>query len=161
MDRRFRVGIIGLSAGRGWASVAHIPALRALPDDFEIAGVANTSKASAVAAAAAFGVPRAFASASELISSPDVDVVAVTVKVPHHRELVLEALHAGKSVYCEWPLGNGLAETVELARLADDRKLLGVVGVQAVVSPEVEYVRKLVAGGMLARFFRRRTSDPD
>jgi predicted dehydrogenase len=147
MDKRFRVGIIGLSAARGWAGAAHIPALRALADDFDIAGVANTNKASGVAAAAAFGLPRAFASASELINSPDVDVVAVTVKVQHHRELVLEALHAGKSVYCEWPLGNGLAETVELARTAADKRVLGVVGTQAVVSPEVEYVRKIVAEG--------------
>jgi predicted dehydrogenase len=48
---------------------------------------------------------------------------------------VSEALNAGKSVYCEWPLGNGLAEAVELAQLANDRKLLGVVGTQAIVSP--------------------------
>lgn len=141
-----RVGIVGLNAERGWATAAHIPALHAL-SDFELAGVANTSLASARAAAAAFGVPRAFGSTAELVASPDVDVVVVTVKVPHHRELVSRALNAGKSVYCEWPLGNGLAEAVELAQLANDRKLPGVVGTQAIASPEVQYVRKLVADG--------------
>ena len=30
MEKRFRVGIVGLSAERGWATIAHIPALRAL-----------------------------------------------------------------------------------------------------------------------------------
>jgi predicted dehydrogenase len=69
------------------------------------------------------------------------------VKVPYHRELVSEALNAGKNVYCEWPLGNGLTEATELARLANDRKLPGVVGTQAIASPEVEYVRKIVADG--------------
>ena len=147
MDKPLRVGIIGLGAERGWAAAAHIPALRGLSDDFELAGVANTSLASARAAAAAFGLPRAFESTVELVASPDVDVVVVTVKVPYHRELVSEALNAGKSVYCEWPLGNGLAEAVELARLANDRKLAGVVGTQAIASPEVEYVRKIVADG--------------
>jgi predicted dehydrogenase len=73
--------------------------------------------------------------------------VVVTVKVPYHRELVSEVLNAGKSVYCECPLGNGLAEAVELARLANDGKLPGVVGTQAIASPEVEYVRKIVADG--------------
>jgi hypothetical protein len=43
MTARFRAGIVGLSAERGWGTAAHIPALRALPDLFEIAGVANTS----------------------------------------------------------------------------------------------------------------------
>jgi hypothetical protein len=65
--------------------------LRALSDDFELAGVANTSLASARPAAAAFGLPRAFKSTAELVASPDVDVVVVTVKVPCHRELVSEA----------------------------------------------------------------------
>jgi len=146
MDKRLRVGIIGLGAERGWATAAHIPALHALSDDFELAGVANTSLVSAQAAGAAFGLPRAFESTAELVASPDIDVVVVTVKVPYHQELVSEALNAGKSVYCG-PLGNGLAEAVELAGLANDKKLLGVVGTQAIASPEVEYARKIVADG--------------
>ena len=64
VKRRFRLGIVGLSALRGWATAAHVPALRALSDDFEIVGVANTSLKSAEAAAAAFGLPRAFESAA-------------------------------------------------------------------------------------------------
>jgi len=80
-----------------------VPALRALSDDFETVGVANTSLKSAEAAAAAFGPPRAFESAAALIASPEIDVVIVTVKVPHHREVVTAALQNSKSVYCEWP----------------------------------------------------------
>jgi predicted dehydrogenase len=147
MEKRFRVGIVGLSAERGWATTAHIPALRALSDVFEIAGVANTSLASAQAAAAAFDIPRAFADVAELVASPDIDVVVVTVKVPYHREVVTAALAAGKNVYCEWPLGNGLAEATDLARLANETKALATVGTQAIASPEVQFIRKLVADG--------------
>lgn len=147
MERRFRVGIIGLSARRGWATAAHVPALHALSDHFELVGVANTRLESAESAAAAFGLPRAFESAAALVGSPDIDVVIVTVKVPYHREIVTAALHMGKSVYCEWPLGNGLSEARELARLAADRKVSAVVGTQAIASPEVQFVRKIVADG--------------
>ena len=136
---------LSASAQRGWGPAAHIPALRALSDVFETAGVANTSLASAKAAAAAFGIPRAFENVAELVASPDIDVVAVTVKVPHHREVVAAALAAGKHVYCEWPLGNGLAEAIELADLARESQARAVVGTQATASPEVELVRKLVA----------------
>jgi len=149
MKRRIRVGIVGLSAERGWGTTAHIPALRALPEVFEIAGVANTSLASAQAAAAAFDIPHAFENVAALVAAPDIDLVAVTVKVAHHREVVVAALEAGKRVYCEWPLGNGLAEAVELARLAREKKALTVVGTQAIASPEVEFVRKLVADGFV------------
>ena len=46
-EQRFRVGIVGLEPGRGWAARAHVPALRALSDNYEIVGVANTSLTSA------------------------------------------------------------------------------------------------------------------
>jgi predicted dehydrogenase len=149
MKNRVRVAIVGVSADRGWGSVAHIPALRALSDDIEIVGVANTNRASAEAAAKAFALGRAYDSVDSLLVSPDVDVVAVTVKVPYHLDLVTKTLEAGKNVYCEWPLGNGLAEAEKLAALARRKQALAVVGTQAVVSPEVQFVRDLVADGFV------------
>jgi predicted dehydrogenase len=143
---RFGVGIIGLEPGRSWAAAAHLPALQALPNDFTVAGVANSSPESSARAAAATGL-RAFASVDELVASPDVDIVAVTVKVPHHLALVSAAIAAGKHVYCEWPLGNGLAEGRELAALAKARGVLGVVGTQAPFAPEVERLRELLGQG--------------
>jgi predicted dehydrogenase len=147
--QRFRVGIVGLEAGRSWAAIAHIPALRALSDTFEIAGVANSSLASAEKAAAAAGLPRAFADVAELVAAPDVDIVAVTVRVPYHLEIVKAAIAAGKHVFCEWPLGNGLAEAEELAALARAKGILGVVGTQARVAPEIEYLGQLIADGFV------------
>ena len=147
--QRFRVGIVGLQPGRSWAARAHIPALRALAESYEIVGVANTSLASAEKAAAAAGLPRAFADVADLVATPEIDIVTVTVKVPHHREIVKAAIAAGKHVYCEWPLGNGLAEAEELAALARDKGILGVVGTQARVAPEIEYLRQLIADGFV------------
>jgi predicted dehydrogenase len=147
--QRFKVGIVGLQPGRSWAARAHIPALRALSETYEIVGVANTSLASAEKAAAATGLPRAFADVAELIAAPEIDIVTVTMKVPHHLEIVKAAIGAGKHVYCEWPLGNGLAEAEELAALARAKGVLGVVGTQARVAPEIEYLRHLIAEGFV------------
>jgi predicted dehydrogenase len=144
---RFGVGIIGMQPGRSWGAVAHVPALRALAVDFAIIGVANTTQASAEAAAKACNLPQAFANASALIASPEVDVVVVTVKVPHHFAIVREAIAAGKHVYCEWPLGNGLDEAQELAQLAKAAGIVAVAGTQARVAPEIQYLRQLVAEG--------------
>lgn len=146
-DERIRVGFIGLNPGIHWASTAHIPALKALVDEYTVVGVANTSHASAKQAADAFGLPHAFENAQALVNSPEVDLVVVTVKVPHHHELVTAALNAGKHVYCEWPLGNGLAEARELADLAEAKGKVAAVGTQMRVAPEVEYLRQLIAEG--------------
>lgn len=147
--QRLGVGIIGLTPGRGWAMRAHVPALRALSDTFEIAGVANSSKASAEAAAAAIGIPRAFADVAELVAAPEVDIVAVTVKVPHHLALTKAAIEAGKHVYCEWPLGNGLAEAEQMAALARANGVLGVSGTQSTLAPEIVYLKQLIAEGFV------------
>lgn len=147
--QRFKVGIVGLKPGRGWAVRAHIPALRALSETFEIVGVANASRVSAEEAAAAIGLPRAFADVAELIAAPEVDIVTITVKVPHHLEIAKAAIEAGKHVYCEWPLGNGLAEAEEMAALARAKGVLGVVGTQAPFAPEIEYLKHLIADGFV------------
>src|SRR5437879_8119105 len=118
MSTRIRVGIIGANPERGWAGQAHIPALKSLSDDFEITALSTSRRESADAARKLFGVPLAFDNYQELVNSGAVDVVVITVKVPYHLELATAALDAGKAVYCEWPLGNGLNEAETMTELA-------------------------------------------
>src|SRR5438105_7216692 len=145
--KRIRVGIIGANPDRGWAVQAHIPALKSLSDDFEITALSTSRRASAVAAGKLFGVPLAFDNHQDLVNSEAVDVVAITVKVPYHLELASAALGAGKAVYCEWPLGNGLIEAQTLAALAKKKGVRAVVGLQARSAPSVAYVRDLIQQG--------------
>ena len=149
--KRLGVGIVGLEPGVSWAATAHIPALRALPNDFEIVGVANRSEASARAAAEACGLPRGFPSVAALCADPAVDVVAVNVKVPHHADVVRAAIQARKPIYCEWPLGNGLAEAKALEQEAREAGVLGVIGTQARGSIELAHVASLVRDGYVGR----------
>jgi predicted dehydrogenase len=140
------VGIIGVSPSRGWAASAHIPALRALPN-YEIRALSAHSLESARAAGEAFGLSRVFSGHEKLVTQPDVDVVAVTVKVPHHRELVSAALAAGKAVYCEWPLGRDLDDAQAMAALAAEQGVRTVVGLQGRQAPAIEFVNELLSDG--------------
>src|SRR5439155_1308756 len=145
--KRIRVGIIGANPDRGWAAQAHIPALKSLSHDFQITALSTSRRESADAASKLFDVPVAFDNHQDLVNSTVVDVVAVTVKVPYHLELAAAALGAGKAVYCEWPLGNGLNEAEILAALAKKQGVLAVAGLQARSAPAVAYVRDLVEQG--------------
>ncbi len=146
-NKPIRIGFIGLNPDSHWASMAHIPALKSLADRFEIIGVANSSPESSKRTAQALGLKFAFDTPQDLVAAPEIDLVVVTVKVPYHYELVTAALEAGKNVHCEWPLGNGLAEAEKLARLAAEKGVVATVGTQMRVSPEVKFLRKLVAEG--------------
>src|SRR5256885_5507209 len=142
-DSTLGVGIIGVSPVRGWAAVAHIPALRALPN-YEIRALSAHNAEAARAAGKAFGVSAAFSDHEQLVTRPDIDVVAVTVKVPHHRELVSAALAAGKAVYCEWPLGRDLDDAKAMAAFASEQHVHTVVGLQGRQAPAIEFVTDLL-----------------
>lgn len=142
------VGIIGVQPGRSWAAIAHIPALQALPG-YHIAALSTTRMESARAAGEAYGVANVYDNHAALVADPAVDLVAVTVKVPHHHELVMAALAAGKMVYCEWPLGNGLDEAVAMADAAKAAGVHSAVGLQARAAPVVAYVRDLIKDGYI------------
>src|SRR5712671_3393203 len=142
----FGVGIVGVSPVRGWAATAHIPALRALPD-YEIRALSAHSAESARAAGEVFGVDAVFSDHEQLVTRPDIDVVAVTVKVPRHRQLVCAALAAGKAVYCEWPLGRDLDDARAMAALAAGQGVRTAVGLQARQAPAIEFVQELLRDG--------------
>ncbi len=149
MADKIRVGIVGASvtqAGSGWGRNAHVPALRALPE-YELWAVCTAHEDTAKASAAAFGAPLAFHDFDAMIAHPEIDLVAVSVRVPGHRELVLKALQAGKTTFCEWPLGRNLAEAEEMAALARERRLRTIVGLQGRSDPAIMYARDQLAKG--------------
>jgi predicted dehydrogenase len=150
MADKIRVGIVGASPNRGFASISHVPALQSLPD-FEIVAVCTSSQASADAAAKHYGVSLAFADPAKLAAHPDVDLVTVSVKVPDHHDPVMAAIDAGKHVYCEWPLGRNTEEAIRLRDAAEKAGIRHAVGLQGQVSPAINYVKDLIADGHIGR----------
>jgi predicted dehydrogenase len=139
-----RVGLIG-AAGR-WGPRAHAPALQGIPET-ELYAVCTAHEETARAAAEKFKIARAYGSDNALNADPQVEAVAVAVRVPAHYELTKNALAAGKHVFCEWPLGGNTKEAEELAALARKNKLSSMVGLQRRASPAYLYMRELVQKG--------------
>jgi predicted dehydrogenase len=84
-----------------------------------------------------------------MLASPEIDAVAVVVRVPSHYAPAKAALEAGKHVYCEWPLGRTTAEAVELAALAKATGRVTAVGLQARVNPALMYMKEQVEAGFV------------
>ena len=149
-SKKVRIGIIGVDPDRGWASYAHIPAIRSF-DGFEITALSNRSKATAVKAGEKLNIAHTFDDNLELVKSPEVDLVVITVKVPYHKELVIAALEAGKHVYCEWPLGNGLEEAIEMEALGKKKNVQAFVGLQSQSVPAIRYIKHLIESGYVGK----------
>lgn len=149
MAAKIRVGIVGATVtqgGSGWGANAHVPALHALPD-YELKAVCTAHVETAEASRVAFGAELAFHNFEAMLSHPDIDLVVVAVRVPGHYDLVMQALEAGKAVFCEWPLGATVAEAERMAKLAADGSLRTAVGLQARSDPTLNYARELVEQG--------------
>lgn len=149
MTPKIRVGMVGATVtpgGSGWGANAHVPALNAL-SAFQLKAVCTAHAETARASAAAFGAELAFHNIDDMVAHPDVDLVAVVVRVPGHRELVVRAIEAGKAVFCEWPLGATRAEAEAMTNLASARRVRTAVGLQARSDPTLRYARELVQEG--------------
>jgi predicted dehydrogenase len=147
---RIRVGIVGATVtpgGSGWGAHAHVPALQALPELYEIKAVCTAHEETAKASAAAFGAELAFDDFDRMLAHPDVDLIVICVRAPDHYELTMRSLEAGQATFCEWPLGANLAEAEEMAEFARTARLSTFVGLQARSDPAVRYARELILDG--------------
>jgi predicted dehydrogenase len=148
MADKIRLGLIGASVRGTWSARSHLPAAQA-SSDVELTAVCTTRADSAEAARQAFGARLAFDDYRTMIASPEIDAVAVVVRVPSHYAPTKAALEAGKHVYCEWPLGRTTQEAMELTALAKANRLVTAIGLQARVNPAVMYLKELIESGYL------------
>ncbi len=143
-----RLGLVGASVGGTWSARSHLPAVQATPT-VELAAVCTTKAESAEAARQAYGARLAFDDYRKMVSSPEIDAVAVVVRVPSHYAPTKAALEAGKHVYCEWPLGRTTSEAEELSALAKSNRLVTAVGLQARVNPALMHMKEQVEAGFV------------
>ena len=146
MADKIRLGIIGANIHRGWAPRSHLPAIVASPE-FELTAVCTTRQESAEESRQKFGARLAFDDYHKMLAHPDIDAVAVVLRVPSHYEPTMAALNAGKHVYTEWPLGRTTAEAKEMADLAQAKGVRNMVGLQARAAPGILYAKELVESG--------------
>ena len=155
-NKRLKVAVVGAGFSNSpdgrerWAVRAHLPALKSLPDIFELYAVCTTRMETATPAARHFDVPHAFDSVESMLKElPELDIVCVSVRPELHHSVVMAALRAGKHVYCEQPLGLNTAEAQEMYELARSKNLRTVLGHQSHYEPATLQKAELVRGGYI------------
>ncbi|MBA2432316.1 MAG: Gfo/Idh/MocA family oxidoreductase, partial [Chthoniobacterales bacterium] len=84
-----------------------------------------------------------------VLDDESVDAVVIATPAASHFSLAKKVLEAGKHVFVEKPLATKVAEVDELARCAEERKLVVMTGHTFVYNSAVRYVKKLIDSGEL------------
>ena len=144
-----RIGFIGLST-QGWASLGLVQPLfhPLLASKYTLVALCTRSEASAAAAAKKYSElagreVKAYHGedgVSQLVHDPEVDMVAVSVKIPDHYTIVMQVIEAGKDLFVEWTPGNGYEETKKIAEAANAKGIRVLVGTQGYQSLAVKKV---------------------
>jgi predicted dehydrogenase len=141
MTHRLRAGIIG----PGFIGTVHARAVMAAGG--VLTRVAASTFEQAANAADRLMIDHAAASAEELITADDVDVVHICTPNSTHAPLAELAIRAGKHVVCEKPLATTPADARRLAAAAAEAGVLATVPFVYRYYPTVREARARIARG--------------
>ena len=85
----------------------------------------------------------------EVLDDSSIDCVIVAVPDHWHKRLVVEAVAAGKDVYCEKPMSHSVADGLEMVAAVKRSGRILQVGSQRVSSPLFVKAREIIASGAL------------
>lgn len=85
----------------------------------------------------------------DLLDRRDIDCVIVAVPDHHHRQIVVDALSAGKDVYCEKPMSHTVSDGMEMVAAARSYDRIVQVGSQRVSSALCAEANQLYRDGAI------------
>ncbi len=85
----------------------------------EVAAVCDMSEEAAKAAAEKYGISQTYTDVAEMLANDEIDAVSIIVPNKFHASLSIQALEAGKHVFCEKPPALSAAEVKEMIAAAD------------------------------------------
>lgn len=156
--RELKVGIVGW----GFMGRTHAFGCQTIPFFYEglpfvpkLHAVCTRRASQAEAAKHTHGFRYATTDYSRLLADPDIDIVSICTPNHQHKDMVIDALRAGKHVYCEKPLAVSEAEAHAILETLAETKRNKPVHAQMVHQyrfyPATLKAKQLIATGRLGR----------
>lgn len=148
---RIGIGFIGVG-GRGSSHLGTIQRLAQAGENVRVAAVCDAYRYRLQEAARPTGA-RQYMKHAELLADPNVDVVCIATPDRLHVPQALDAVRAGKDVYCEKPMGHWSQFELSKQFYQETLKFKRVVqiGNQGNSSPAWQKVKELVQQGAIGR----------
>ena len=109
----------------------------------------NLAKAGARIAAVGGNTPQTYADYRDLLRDKSIDAVFIATPEHLHAAMLIDALQAGKHVYCEKPLAHTIEEGEQILHAAENTKQVVQVGMQNRSNSLYVKAKEMVAAGMI------------
>jgi len=119
----------------------------------ELVSVCDKSSASRKRAHKSYPSVYVSAEPAEVMSSPEIDAVAIVTPVWTHFELAKEALENGKHIFVEKPFTSNLAQAEDLVELAQKKNLRIMVDHTFLFTGAVKKIKQLLQEGGLGKLY--------
>ena len=154
MSGKLKVGIIGTGIiGKG-----HISGYQSMSNDVDIVAIADINEAEAQHVAQENGISHVFSDYHDLLEIDEIDSVDVCLPNFLHAPVTIDALEAGKHVYCEKPMAKTGAEAQAMYDTAQRTGKKLSVQMGTVFSRESRTAKRLIKEGALGRVYYVKTS---
>ena len=164
MKKKYGIALIGT----GYIGKTHALAYRSVnavfPDLPELSTelVVDINEAAGRAFAAQFSFKNFSTDWHEAVFNPDIDIVAIATPNHLHKDMAIEALRAGKHVYCEKPLAVTIEDSEAMAEAARNAPGRTLVGYNYLCNPALQLAKKMIESGRIGRpLFFRGVNDED
>lgn len=148
MGEPLRIGVIGVGALALRGILPHL-SQDDVKDRVRLEALCDPVLERAEAAAAGYGVPRAFARVDHMLAEAEIDAVTVASPIALHFEHCRAALNAGKHVHANKTMTTTVREADELMALAEERDVYIVASPGEVLLPQVTRIRELIETGAI------------
>ena len=148
-NERLRVGFIGA----GGMGNSHLNAFNDLKEkqNLEAIAVADCWKTRAVAGAGKIKAPYALTEYRALLDRSDIDYVTIVSPEHWHAQMTLDALDAGKAVYCEKPATHTIPEVLAVMKKQKATRLPLQLGVQGLSDDSYVTARDAIKKGVIGK----------
>jgi UDP-N-acetylglucosamine 3-dehydrogenase len=120
---RIKCGVIGL----GWFGEHHIDTLKELPLA-EVKAVCTRREGHLKDIAKKYNIPQHYTDYHELLADEDIDLVSIVTHVKDHKQIIIDALKAGKHVFVEKPMADNVEECDEIIKAVKDTDKFFMIG---------------------------------
>ena len=155
---KLKVGVIG--AGR--LGKVYVRDLASRIPETTVVAVADIDRTLAAAVADEFDVPKAYASAEELIGDANVDSVVIVSPTHAHRENAIAAAQAKKPTFCEKPPALSLAACTAMSDAVEKSGTFFQMGFMRRFDPGYAAAKEKIDQGVIGRpvVFKSSSRDP-